>query len=127
VIPQPKFEQRWRRALFDAMLPEPGDGLPAMADVQLESFWPRFDAVAPIHLRFALRAATYTLGGALPFALGYRRTVAGLSPTQRDVLLQRAAGLPLVCELVEVVKIVCCFAYFDVDQVQRRVRAEAGR
>ena len=52
-----KTEARLRDALMATILPAPGRGLPAIEDVDLRSFWVRFDAAAPVHLRLGLRAA----------------------------------------------------------------------
>lgn len=121
-MPRSRRERRWRRALFEAVLPAPQGGLPAMAEIDLERFWPRFDGVAPAHLRLGLRVATVALGALLPLAAGHRRTLDRLDPAVRDRMLRRAERLPLLRELLEVVKIVACLAYFDDDRVQRRVR-----
>ena len=72
--------------------------------------------------RLALRAATWILG-ALPFFLGYRRPIDRLDPAQRDAALRRAAELPVARDLIEVLKLIACFAYFDDDAVQAAARA----
>src|SRR5262249_46362560 len=66
------FEARWGDALLDAMIPEPGNGLPPMARVDRRTFWARFAHAAPWPLRLGLRAATYVIGGLAPFLLGHR-------------------------------------------------------
>ena len=74
-----------RDALVAAMLPSPGGGLPGASELDLSSFWPRFEAAAPIHLRLAFRAATVIIAGVLPITLGYRRSLATLDDDTRDV------------------------------------------
>jgi len=68
------FESRWRDALLDALIPSPGNRLPALADVDRGSFWRRFEQAAPWTLRAGFRTASLALGGLAPVLLGYRRT-----------------------------------------------------
>jgi hypothetical protein len=116
------FEARWRDALLDAMIPEPGGGLPPMAAVDRRTFWPRFERSAPWALRLGFRAATYFVGGLAPFLLGHRHVFTGLDAAARDDVLQRVERVPGGAELVLVVKLVACFAYFDDPKVQATVR-----
>jgi hypothetical protein len=116
-------EKRLRDAVIEAMIPAPGDGLPAMADLDRRAFWAQFEDTAPLHLQLAMRAAALTLGAALPRALGHGRSLDALTPADRDRVLERAEALPLFADLVEIVKIVACLAYFDDAGVQARVRA----
>ena len=111
-----------RDALVAAMLPAPGEGLPAAGDLDLSRFWPQFDAVAPLHLRLAFRAATVTLAGMLPFALGYRHSFAALDEDEREDVLQRAATIEATAALLDIVKIVVAFAYFNDAHVENVVR-----
>ena len=110
------FERRWCRALLNACIPGP-DGLHS---IDLATFWPRFQASAPSHLRLALRLATwvFTLG---PLLL-LKRPLPSLPEAQRDAALRRMAHWPGVGELTEVAKVVACFAYFQDPAVQARVR-----
>jgi len=111
-----RLERRWCRALLEACLP--GEG--GLESVDLALFWPRFDAVAPLHLRLGLRLATWVLCfGPL---LMLRRPLARLAPPARDEALRRMARWPGIGELVEVARIVACFALFDDDAVQAQVR-----
>lgn len=121
------FERRWRDALLDAMIPEPGNGLPPMAGVDRRCFWPRFSASAPWTVRAGLRLAVWMLGGVAPFLLGYRRPFSELEPSQRDDVLQRAAVLPGGGQFLLVLKLIACFAYFDDPEVQRVARSEPAR
>jgi len=111
-----------RDALVAAMLPAPGGLLPAAGDVDLSGFWPRFEAAAPLHLRLAFRTATIVIAGMLPFALGYRRSFVALDEDTREKILQRAAKTPGVAPLLDIVKVVVAFAYFDDPQVEAIVR-----
>jgi len=114
-----------RDALVAAMLPAPGGGLPGAGDVDLAAFWPRFDAVAPIHVRLAFRTATFVIAGVLPITLGYRRSLAKLDADTRDAVLQRAAKMPAVAPFVDIVKIVVALAYFDNPHIEAIVRGRA--
>ncbi len=114
-----------RDALVAAMLPSPGGGLPGAGELDLSSFWPRFEAAAPIHLRLAFRAATVIIAGVLPITLGYRGSLATLDDDTRDVFLQRVANMPTLTPLLEIVKIVVAFAYFDNARVEAIVRGRA--
>jgi hypothetical protein len=118
----PAFEPRWRDGLLDATIPAPGDGLPAMATIDRGTFWPRFDATASLTLRLGFRVATILFVGVVPLVLGYGRVLHRLDPARQDAVLRRAAALPGIGALLEVVKIVACFAYFDNDGVQRHVQ-----
>jgi hypothetical protein len=111
-----------RDALVAAMLPSPGGGLPGAGDVDLSAFWPRFDAAAPIHLRLAFGAATVVIAGILPITLGYRRSLAALDDDTRDAFLVRASKMTTIAPLLEIVKVVVAFAYFDNAQVEDIVR-----
>jgi hypothetical protein len=116
------FEARWRDALLDAMIPEPGNGLPPMARVDRRSFWPRFERSAPWALRLGFRIATCVLAGVAPFLLGHRTIFTRLDDAARDDVLQRAERLPGGAAFILVVKLVACFAYFDDPSVQAIAR-----
>ena len=105
---------RWRDALLDAVLP--GTRPP-------DDFWRRFHAAAPLHLRVAMGVTTAVVGAA-PFAFGHRRSLAALPPAERDAVVQRLARLPLTGDLLEIAKVVACFARFDGPSVQARTRGE---
>ena len=122
-----RFESRWRDALLDAMIPDPGNGLPPMASVDRRTFWPRFERAAPLALRFGFRAATYLIAGLAPFLLGYRQVFARLDAGARDDVLQRAVRLPGGADLMLVIKLVACFAYFDDANVQAIARGTDAR
>ena len=117
------FEARMRDALLDAMIPAPGDGLPAMADLDRRTFWLRFATAAPWTLRFGFRAATWLLGAIAPLLLGHRTTFARLDDDARDDVLRRTRDLPGGDALLLLVKLVACFAYFDDPHVQAVARA----
>jgi hypothetical protein len=117
------FESRWRDALLDAMIPEPGNGLPPMARLDRRSFWPRFERSAPWVLRLGVRVATYGVAGLAPFLLGHRHVFTRLDAAARDDVLRRTERLPGGAALILVVKLVACFAYFDDPNVQAIARA----
>lgn len=120
------IRRRWADALLDAMIPAPGDALPAMAGIDRTAFWPRFAAAAPPELRFAWRCTTIALVAVAPFLLGYRTIFTRLDAAARDDVLQRAANLPGGADLLLLVKLVACFAWFDDPAVQRTVRGATG-
>lgn len=122
LLPQPR-ENRWRDALLAALLPAPGGGLPGLGQLDLSAFWPRFEAAAPVHLRLGLALAVWGAAVLAPLLL-YRRTLPGLAEAQRDAVLQRAAGWPLLGPLLDVAKVVACMAYFADAAVQSAVRRE---
>ncbi len=105
------------------MIPKPGPSLPGLGELELEDFWVRFEVTAPWHLRLALRWATCLVGGMLPLLLGYRATLPKLTPAAREEVLQRGHRLPLFQDLLMVVKVVACLAYFDAEGVQAQVRS----
>lgn len=110
-----RFERRWCDALLRAVIP----GEDGLASVDLAGFWPRFDAAAPLHLRLGLRFATWLLCFAPLLVL--RPPL--FAQTDPEASLQRVATWPGLADLVEVVKVVACFAHFDAPHVQARVRA----
>ena len=112
-----------REALVVAMIGDPGGGLPQPGDVDLTGFWPRFDATAPFHLAIGFRIATVVIATVLPRLLGHGGGLATLAPDEADAVVQRAVSLPLVSLLVEVAKVVACFAYFSDPEVQAVARA----
>lgn len=114
-----------RDALVAAMLPAPGGRLPGAGEIDLSSFWRRFEAAAPLHLRLAFRAATLMIAGMLPFALGYRRSFAALDEETRETILHRAARMTTMAPLLEIIKVVVAFAYFDDARVEDIVRGRA--
>mgnify|MGYP007130735502 CR=1 FL=1 len=111
-----------RDALVAAMLPAPGGDLPAARDVDLADFWKQFESAAPLHLRWGFRASTIVLGGVLPFLLGYCRSLAALDDDKREDFLRRAAEVPSIAPLVDIVKIVIALGYFNDAQVENVVR-----
>lgn len=119
-----KLEAQWRQALLAAVIPAPL-GLPSCAQLDLSGVWRLFDAEAPVHLQWGLRASTVCLAGYALWFTGGRGTLGRLSEAECGRLLQRAAGLPLIADLVEVTKVVACLAYFDDPLVQARVRGES--
>lgn len=121
----PPLSPPLRDALVAAMLPSPGGGLPSAGDIDLSSFWPRFDAAAPLHLRLAFRAATVVIAGILPITLGYRKSLTNLDDDKREAVLQRAAKMATMAPILEIVKVVVAFAYFDNAQVEAIVRGRA--
>ena len=55
--PDDDEDVRLHPALLDAMIPAPGNGLPAMAEIDRRAFWREFASAAPWTLRFGFRVA----------------------------------------------------------------------
>ena len=106
---------RSRVALTSAILPD-------LSGLDREDFWRRFDLAAPLHLRVGLHAAGFGVASVLPRLMGHLGWLGSLSLDAQDAVLNRAAALPGFRDLLEVGKIVACFAYFDEASVQAAVR-----
>lgn len=89
----------------------------------LATFWPRFDTFAPWHVRLGLAVMTIGVVKVLPW-LVFGRPWSRLGPSQREQVLQRAEHALLLSDLMEVGKLVACFAWFDEDDVQRTYRGD---
>jgi hypothetical protein len=99
-----------RDVLLDSVLGQPAG--PVRVDRQDRApFWADFDAAAPAHLAWGLRAAVLLLHDLLPL-LRHGRRLGGLTPVQRDALLGSAAGWPGLGDVVEVTRIVAGLAWF---------------
>ncbi len=122
VLPRPR-ENRCRDALLGALLPGVGPTLPGLGQLDLSAFWQRFEAAAPAHLRLGLRLAVVGAAVLAPVLL-YGRTLPALTEDQRDAVLQRAAGWPLLGPLLDVAKVVACMAYFADAGVQSAARGQ---
>lgn len=124
--PLAQRRRRAREVLLEAMLPAPvsaaTDPRPALAVLDLGAFWRAFDAAAPAHVRWGLRAAVALLYFVLPVSTT-GRTLRQLSPEGRERALARAMRLPLCRDLAELVKVLACFAYFEDPGVDAAIRA----
>jgi len=112
-----------REALVKATLPQPEGALPALANLDLEPFWQRFDSTAPAHLRAGLLAATSAFAAFAPLALRRPVRLDQLTPNDWESVFRASSKLPLFADLVMLTKVVACLAYFDDDGVQDIVRA----
>jgi hypothetical protein len=122
----PAWFERRRDALFAAILPTPGRGLPAFAELDSRAFWARFAEAAPAHLRLGFVAAVLVLGGTLPLLYGQPGPFETLDDDAKDEVLERAQydrvlG-PVLRPLLDVAKVVACFAYFSDASVEATVR-----
>lgn len=123
-------EARLRDTLLATVLPVldgASDGVsggdrPGLGDLDLSAFWARFQVVAPLHLRLALRVATWGVGAFLPCVLLAGTGLVAMDAPAREALIQRAARLPLFADLLEVSKLVATLAYFSDPAVQDRTR-----
>lgn len=113
-----------RDALVLAILPRPRPDLPDPARLDRREFWTRFDAAAPPSLRWASHLAALIIVGLLPWILA-GRSWRRLDEPGRDALLRRAAALPGVDDLLDLAKLLACFAWFDDDGVQDAFRGKA--
>lgn len=107
-----------RDALIVVLLPAPHSGLPALGTQDRRVFWARFDGVAPLHLRLALRGLAYGLVWVYPMMQWPPRPWSKCSVVEREALLRRFSGIPGLGAALDLVKVVACFAYFDEDGVQ---------
>lgn len=110
-----------RDALVRAIVGRPDD-LPDPASTDLERFWDRFDAAAPLHVRLGFDVACVVVGEVLPRLHGHRAGLAGLDAASAEAVLARAASSSLTSPLCEAAKVVACFAYLSDEQVDEAVR-----
>jgi hypothetical protein len=106
------------------MIPGRDDApLPGLAAVDTAEFWREYEARAPDLLRFGFRASVWALSLAPPLLLGRVRTFEGLSPAERDELLDKVSRSRsyLIRQLPLTVKLMACFAYLRDDDVRTRV------
>lgn len=111
-----------RTALVAAIIGDPAD-LPSPRDVDLTTFWARFDETAPAHLALGLRTATVAIAVVLPRLLGHAQGLRALGPDAADAVVQRAAALPGFAVLTEMAKVVACLAYYSDAEVQALTRS----
>ncbi len=114
------WERRALGSLVAAVLPSPGSGIPAAADLDLGPFYREVAARFPPLARLGLRAAVIALTlGPLVF-LGRLTTFARLAPDERERMLARVATSRhyLVRQLAQLVKTVACLGYLRVPSVR---------
>jgi len=130
VIPWTTTELRWRSTLLGAMIPgEQLAGLPGLAAIEQQPFWALFEQAAPPLVRLGLRAAVWVLTCWAPLLLlGRLRLFGSLAPADADELLLRAARSRsyLLRQLVTLLKVLACFAYFHDPEVRQRVEGFGG-
>lgn len=112
---------RHRDALVRSVIGRPS-GLPDPATTDLTAFWAEFDREAPWHVRTGLAVACTVVGGMLPRLHGHRGGLAELDARQAGALVERAAASSFTAPLVEMAKVVACFAYLSDEQVDAAVR-----
>lgn len=121
-----RTERAWCTALLSALVPG-DDRLPALEDLDLEAFWARYGEAAPPMLRFGLRASVDLLALSPPILLGRAATVSGLTPEEREELLERALVSPvfLVRQLATTIKLIGLMAYLRDPRARARVGGAA--
>ncbi len=122
------FERRWQQALFAALIPGvPGGRLPPIRTLDLAAFWTRYEGAAPFMLRIGLRLAVAALTW-MPLCR-YGRPFHRLDADRQDAFLarQNSSRLYIVRQLVTVVKLIACFAYFRDPTIQAAVRGQDAR
>lgn len=122
-------ERRRPRAerLLAAVLPRPVPAAPDWDSLDWSSFWSRFEAAAPLHLRWGLALAVTVVGGLYLGAYGCGG--ADADSGRRDLLLRRASAQPVLGAvlgpLLEVLRLVAALAYFDDPRTQAAFRGAA--
>lgn len=117
-------ERRWQVALFAAIIPgAEGGRLPGLNAIALDTFWPRFQQAAPLLVRFGFRFSIIALS-LLPL-LTHGRAFPRLNRDQQDAYLHSliTSRWYALRQLVTVVKLIACFAYFNDSEVQATLRA----
>jgi hypothetical protein len=110
-------ERRWGEALMSAMIPAGASPLPGIADLDLDAFWSRFDAVAPRLLRLGLRITVWVLTFWPLLHPRLLRPFHRLPAEDRDAFLEGlcASSSYLLRQLVTTLKLVATLAYFHSD------------
>jgi hypothetical protein len=120
-------EERWAMALLAAMIPPPRPVAvpdaepPGLGELELQPFWPAFFVAAPWMLVLGLHVAVVGLT-LLPLILGPRRRLfTGLDDDEKEAFLARMSAAPryLLRQLVLVIKLCACLAYFRDPEVRR--------
>jgi len=120
------IESRWRDALLEAMIPAlPGGPLQGLAAADRTPFWNHFRRTAPLLLRFGFRVAVALLTWLAFVQRG--RPFHRLSADQQDAWLASASRSRFwsIRQLVNVVKLIACFACFNDPAVHGAVRERA--
>ena len=71
------------------------------------------------------RVTSLLCAAVLPRLLGFGGGLGALDAPTREDALRRMAALPLAADLLEIAKVVACFAYFDDPCIQRAIRQAA--
>jgi hypothetical protein len=123
------LERRWGRDLLAAMIPaNPDAALPGLGEVDLGSFWQRYERTAPPLLRFGFRFSVASLTLLGPALVGKATMFGRLTAAERDEVLRRAASsrFYVVRQLVTTVKLMACLGYFGDERVRERLGGTGG-
>ncbi|MBI2378324.1 MAG: hypothetical protein HYV07_30270 [Deltaproteobacteria bacterium] len=120
------FETGWLAELLAAMIPSiEGESRPSLPEVldeiAADGFFEQLGERAPFLFGLGLRLAIWTLFWA-PVAFGGRlRSFRALEPGEKNRVLEAANEHPayVVRQLVIIIKLVACFAYFTSSKARR--------
>jgi hypothetical protein len=117
-----RFERRWLVRVFELLLPRGSDARLEMggADVPLGRFVDDIVTRASMEFVTGLRLSLWLVMLAPWFLIRRRRTLLGLSPEERTIVLERLRTnqLYLVREALLVLKTFACLAFCGLPQVQ---------
>lgn len=111
-----------RDAVLAAVLPRPRPELPALTELDLRTFWARFGAASPSHLRLGLFVAVVVVGSLAPRLFGHARSLTALDAKSREAVVTRAARFGAFGPLFDVLKVVASLAYFSSPEVESAFR-----
>jgi hypothetical protein len=111
-----------RDALIVVLLGAPAGGAPALSTMDRRAFWKRFDVVAPLHLRLAVRGLAFGLVWVYPLMVWPPRPWFQRTLAEQEDVLRRFAGVAGLGAALDLIKVVACFAWFDDDRVQDEFR-----
>ena len=120
-----KKEQHWAHELFIAALPG-SKNYPGIDKVDLTQFWSQFNKAGPPTLKLGFRASIWVLNFAAPMHIGQWNMFCNLSESEKNLALERCAKSKsgMVRQMVEIIKIIVCMAYFQDQEVQKQFRGE---
>ncbi len=127
MVPYLPFERTWAEAILVATVPA-GERHPGLGAVSLDRFWDVFGQSAPFLMKIGFRVAIWFVALQPIWSLSGWRTFAGSSPEDRQQSLQalNSSHRAMTEQLLSLIKLMACFAYFEDAAIQDRFRS-AGR